>query len=227
MTAPRHQPARADVRLYSVEIGTSAQTVAKMLRVLFPDATTVLDSTWGKGRFWDGNTAVRVTGLDMSPHGRPSVLGDFTRLPFDDEAFDVVVLDPPYQWDEGKRKRSIMGLRFSTYRDEAHAREIVQAGATEAWRVARLGILVKVQNFCHASLPVRMTRWVEDVLPHPPYGEVHQARTSTLKVMDPKWSDQLSVYSRSTTFLAFRHGDQRHKRRAPAQQLALLEEAAS
>lgn len=37
------------------------------------------------------------------------------------------------------------------------------------------------------------------------------------KLLDPKWGEQLSAYSNSATFLAYRHGDQRHiRRRRPA-----------
>lgn len=203
-------------RLYSVETGTSAQTVAKMLRVLFPDAGTVLDATWGIGRFWKGtpSTGLRVIGLDLSPHGRPDVLGDFTRLPFVDGAFDVCIYDPPYLSDTSRKTASIMDRRFGSYRSEREARSTVQAGAAEAWRVSRLGILVKVQDHCHASLFVDMQGWVRDAIPVPTYGKVEQVRP--VKLLDPKWSDQLSVWSNSAAFLAFRRGDQRHVRRATA-----------
>lgn len=226
MTAPRHRPARADVRLYSVETGTSAQTVAKMLRVLFPDALTVLDSTWGKGRFWDGNTAVRVTGLDMSPHGRPAVLGDFTRLPFADEAFDVCVYDPPYLTDVSKAGTSAMGRRFGAYQSDDDIEASIGYGCREAWRVARCGVIVKVAQHTHESRFVDMQGWVREALGHALYGQVEQLR-QTAKMVGSNWSsDQLSVWCNSATFMAYRHGDQRHKRRAPAQ-LALLMDPAS
>lgn len=209
---------REEGRLYTVETGTSAQTVAKMLRVLFPDALTVLDATWGTGKFWLPNSPYHLVGLDRSGHGRPSVLGDFTKLPFADNRFDVVIFDPPYQWDEGKTKRSVVGRRFATYTGEQDAWSTITAGALEAWRVGRLGIIVKIQDYTHASKPVRLSRWVEGALPEEPYATVHQARLNT--ITDPKWSDQLSPRANSTTFLAFRHGDQRHVRRKPA--LSLL-----
>ena len=54
-------------RLYTIEDGTSAQAVARLLAVLFPDARTVLDATYGHGRFWDGTAPVEVTGMDLDP----------------------------------------------------------------------------------------------------------------------------------------------------------------
>lgn len=200
-------------RLYSVEVGTSAQTVAKMLRVLFPDVVTVLDATWGTGKFWGApGDHLSVMGLDISPHGRPDVLGDFTRLPFRDGAVDVVVFDPPFISHASKAGTSKVDRRFGSYRSEAEALATVQAGACEAWRVARLGVIVKVQNHIHASVYVDMEAWVRDALAMPVYGHVEQVRPS--KIIAPTWSDQLSVWSNSSTFLAFRRGSQMHIRRS-------------
>ena len=205
-------------RLMSVETGTSARTIAKMLRVLFPDALRVLDATWGSGRFWSPHFGARskhVVGLDLSPHGRPDVLGDFTRLPFRDDAFDVVVYDPPYLSDTSKAGTSKMDQRFASYRSEDEAHATVQAGAREAWRVARLGCLVKIQGHIHASRYVDMEAWIRAALDGwPLYGRVEQVRP--VKLLGANWTDQLSVWSNSATFLAFRHGDQRHVRRRRA-----------
>jgi hypothetical protein len=87
-------------------------------------------------------------------------------------------------------------------------------GALEAWRVSRLGVIVKVQNYIHASKLVHMTRWVEDAIPSPLYDELHLVNPRKLIV--PSWGEQLSVYRNHSTFLLFRHGDQRHIRRRPA-----------
>lgn len=206
--------------LYSVERGKSARTIASMLAVLFPDSETVLDATYGSGRFWDGSSPVHVTGLDLNPKRARDVCADFTRLPFLASAFDVVIFDPPYHTDTSKKTTSIMDGLFGSFDTMADLRAAVEQGSREAWRCSRVGVIVKVQNYTHASRSVRMTRWVEDVMPHDAYGEVHQRHTNKLK--DPKWNDQLSVYSVNTTFLAYRHGDQRHIRRRRPAQLPLL-----
>lgn len=197
--------------LYSVEDGTSARAVARLIAVLFPDATAALDMTYGSGRFWDGSAPVAVTGLDINPSRARDVCGDFTRLPFVDGAFDLAIFDPPYHTDMGRGKASVMGARFGTYPTLLHLENAVKAGAREAWRVSRLGILVKVQTYVHASRLVRMTRWVEDAVPADLYDEMHlKARN---KILDPKWGDQLSVYRNHATFLAFRKDGATHKRR--------------
>lgn len=207
----RGQGDRGD-RVYTTQKLTNAKAVDGLLRVIFPDAETVLDATYGKGMFWRGvKPSVRVVGLDRNPAGHPHVVGDFTALPFADGAFDVCIFDPPYQWDMGRGKGSIIGNLFGTYESERHARETVQLGAQEAWRTARLGVLVKVQNYIHASRLVHMTRWIEDAIPSPLYDELHLI--TPRKLICPRWGSQLSVYRNHSTFLAFRRGDQRHIRR--------------
>ncbi len=199
----------------SIEPGPSARVIARMLAVLFPDAKSVLDTTWGKGNFWSPKypTGATVTGLDRDPERARDLVGDFRDLKdIANNSYDVCVFDPPFLTDVSKTNPGVMGTRFASFETEAELIDAVTRGCAEAWRVARLGIIVKVQNHVHQSRSVRMTRWVEDVLPVPAYGEVHTVRTSG-KIRSPKWGTQLSVYSNHASYLAFRHGDQRHVRR--------------
>jgi hypothetical protein len=212
-------PERALIeRLYSVEMGSSAQTVAKMLRVLFPDATTALDMTYGSGNFWKGAPSFSVVGIDIDPDRARDVCADFTQLPFAADTFDVAIFDPPYLADVSVKNPGIVGRRFGSYARQVHVHAAVRRGMREAWRVARIGVIVKVQIHTHASLLVDMEGWVRESIGAPLYGRVEQVRP--VKLTDPKWTDQLSVWSNSATFLAYRKGDQRHIRRQPA---ALLE----
>lgn len=206
MTAPTPALRRASV-------GPSSETVAGLMAVCFPDAATILDATWGRGRFWVG-TSLDVTGVDISPHGRPAVVADFTRLPFRDGAFDVCVFDPPYLTETGRD--SLVAARFGSYPTIPALQAAVQAGAREAWRVSRLGVIVKVMDYCHASRLVRMTRWVEDAIPADLYDYVNLESRS--KPEDPKWrrvdTRQLSVRSNATTWLVWRKDGPVHRRRA-------------
>ena len=78
-------------RLHSIEYGTNAEVTAKMLRVLFPETETILDMTYGSGKFWGDAPPWRVTGVDLNPERARDVCADFTRLPFVDGAFDVAM----------------------------------------------------------------------------------------------------------------------------------------
>jgi hypothetical protein len=197
-------------RLRTIEDGSSAWAVARLLAVLFPDARTVLDMTYGSGNFWDGSAPVVVTGMDRNPARARDVCADFTRLPFKAGAFDVAIFDPPYITDAGVA--SVMRARFGSFRNVAELRAAVEAGAREAWQVSRLGVIVKTQNYKHASRFVHMTRWVEDALaPAELYDELHLR--SPAKIEDGKWRDQLSLRSAHSTFSIFRHDGPIHRRR--------------
>jgi hypothetical protein len=201
-------------RLYTVLDGTSTEAITGLLDVCFPDATTALDVTYGNGSFWDGTTHAHVTGLDINPDRAPDVVGDFRALPFADGSFDVCVFDPPYHTDMGRGKASVMGSRFGTFATLPELKEAVEQGCREAWRVARLGVIVKVQDYIHASRAVWMSRWVQDALPVEPYDFLHLTRRH--KIVDPKWREQLSVYRNHTTFWVYRKDSNVHRRRWPA-----------
>jgi hypothetical protein len=204
-------------RLYSVTTGSNARVVADILRVLFPDARTVLDTTYGKGRFWSPKhpVDVAVTGLDLDPARARDRVADFRNLAdFADESHDVGVFDPPYQWDMSKRKPSRMGARFGTYRSEGEARTSIQSGAREVWRTSRLGIIVKVQDHVHSQRVAWLSDWVKDVIPVEPFDQVHLARRQ--KMRDPKWRRQLSVWRNHATFWIFRKDGQIHRARRRA-----------
>lgn len=199
-------------RLRTVEDGTSAWAVARLLAVLFPDALTALDMTYGSGNFWDGTAHVSVIGMDRNPARARDVCADFTRLPFAAGAFDVAIFDPPYITDAGRD--SVMRARFGSFRNVAELRAAVEAGCREAWRVSRLGIIVKTQNHKHASRFVHMTRWVEGAVPAELYDELHLRSPS--KIEDGKWGEQLSLRSAHATFSIFRHDGPIHRRRRPS-----------
>jgi hypothetical protein len=174
-----------------------AEVVAAMLRVLFPDARTALDLTPGRGNFWDGTAHVEVTASGA----------DFRCLPHADGAFDVAIFDPPHLADGGAN--GVMARRFGTYRD-ADLEPTIRRGCREAMRVGRLGCIVKVTDQTHAQRFQDQSGWVRDEL-GVPYDVVHQVRPRNLG--DAKWRHVFSARSNGAVYLAFRHGDQRHRAR--------------
>jgi hypothetical protein len=180
--------------------------------VLFPDAATALDVTYGSGAFWDGSAHVSVRAHDGDPTRAPDGVVDFRDLSrYQDDEFDVVLFDPPHLADAGD---SIMRERFGTYEQKELELTMCQ-GAVEAWRVARMGVVIKVTDHVHGlpdALFRRQTGWVIEAIGQEPYDVVHQVRTSPL--VDPKWQQQLSAYNNGSTYLIFRKGDQFHIRRS-------------
>lgn len=194
---------------FSQDLPTAA-IVSLVLRVFFPDAKTALDVTYGSGNFWDGSAHVQVTAHDLDPSRAPHGAVDFTDLGYADRSYDVVLVDPPHLADSSDG--AIMAERFGTY-PEAQLAEAIGGGAREAWRVARLGIVVKITDHVHASRYQMESDWVRNALDGiEPYDVVHQVRPGAL--VDPKWGDQMSAYNNGSTYMIFRKDGPLHKRRS-------------
>lgn len=71
----------------------------------------ILDATVNAGRCWRGSKR-RVIGMDIEPKHKPGVVGDNTRMPFRNEAFDVVVYDPPHIPNQGSDRTKDFNTRF-------------------------------------------------------------------------------------------------------------------
>lgn len=196
--------------LQTIMEGTSTEVIDGLITVLFPDAESIYDPTYGNGVFWKGFLHP-VLGSDILPTRSPDLVADFTRLPFKDETFDLVVFDPPFQTDMGKNKPSVMGKRFATYPTILELKWAVLQGVLECWRTCKLGIIVKVQDYNHANKKVWMSDWIREAIPVDPYDVVYlkQAR----KMNDPKWKNQLSVRTNHSTFWVYRKDGPIHKKR--------------
>lgn len=66
-----------------------------------------------------GGTAEIGTRVDLNPLVEPDVVADAHQLPFDDESFDAVILDPPYSDEQARALYQTPPLRPSTYISEA------------------------------------------------------------------------------------------------------------
>jgi hypothetical protein len=206
---PESRPMRETPLLrFSQDLPTPT-IVSLILRVFFADASTALDVTYGSGNFWDGSSHVAVTAHDLDPLRAPHGVLDFTRLPYADSSYDVVLADPPHIADAGDE--SIMAERFGTYATE-QLDVVIRNGVSEAWRVARLGIVVKITDHVHARRYQLESDWVREALGGlEPYDVIHQVRSGAL--IDPKWGKQMSAYNNGSTYLVFRTDGPIHKAR--------------
>jgi SAM-dependent methyltransferase len=98
--------------LASVWYGEDSELLEKLLN-FYPrkKPSKILDATVNRGRFWKGSKR-QVTGLDIDPRYRPTVVGDNANMPFPNESFDVVVYDPPHIPNQGKDKSKDFNTRF-------------------------------------------------------------------------------------------------------------------
>ena len=61
---------------------------------------------WGKKRLWLFSGSFKDADgvmVDINPEVKPSIVADCEHLPFKDEMFDFVLLDPPYSEEEAKK----------------------------------------------------------------------------------------------------------------------------
>jgi SAM-dependent methyltransferase len=126
----------------------------------------VLDMCCGTRMFWFRRDDPRVLCVDnrredhevadssMSGGVRrfsidPDVLADFTRLPFGDGSFDLVVFDPPHFRSNGST--GWLGKKYGTLPDDWAS--LPRRGFSEGFRVLRpRGVLVL--KWCSAEVPV-------------------------------------------------------------------------
>lgn len=186
----------------------SAEAVRRLVHLAFRDAHTALDLTYGHGRFWTDPLppGLTVTGNNLDPSSSTALHLDFTATSLPDSAFDLIVYDPPHIADAGQS--GIMGSRYGTIRGTAALREMIQAGTREAWRIASVGILVKVADHAHQGEHLALSDWVKAVVPTPPYTVLHTYRPTYLR--DGKHRVTRVPRSNGATWLTFRKAGHRH-----------------
>lgn len=128
----------------SVITGNNADLLAA-IAPLYLHGRTVLDVTYGRGRWWTKYRPESLVFHDLAIDGV-----DFTDLPYDDKSFDVVCYDPPYQHGTGSSSSSFQHQhRFGTnrYRNERELTDLMIEGLKEALRVSADLVLAKSMRF--------------------------------------------------------------------------------
>jgi hypothetical protein len=147
---PDHAPDRSVGPLFgSVQTGTNAALIATIAPTYLTGS--VLDTTYGRGKWWERFTPDPFTFHDLAIDGV-----DFRDLPHDDRSFDAVCFDPPYlpqggvtspaQRDQDFRNR--FGLTEPRSGDEL--RQMLTAGMTECARVTDRWLLVKCNDYTNS-----------------------------------------------------------------------------
>jgi len=136
------------------------------------DTATILDMCCGSRMFWFDKEDPRAVFSDIRAEehklcdGRhlvisPDVIADFRALPFANDAFPVVVFDPPHLKRAGENswmRKKYGALDKTTWRDD------LRDGFAEAFRVLRPhGVLVFKWN--ETQIPVSQVIALTDVKP--------------------------------------------------------------
>jgi len=188
---------------------TSHEPTRCLVHFAFRDCSTAIDLTHAHGGCWHDPLppGLRLTTNNLDPASVADLHLDYTATGLAVASFDLAVFDPIHLADGGRA--SIMARRFGTVRGTAALREGIMAGALEAWRVAAVGILVKVTDHSHGGEFLSQSDWVKAAIPVHPYFVLHTYRGGHLR--DGKHRVQRVPRSNGAVYLAFRKDGHRHK----------------
>lgn len=195
--------------LETIRRGNTAACVRDIFTIHFPDAQTVLDTTYGAGRFWKWNHELKVTGVDIDPPGPVSLVGDYRDLPFSPGSFDVMCFDPPFIFSKGLR-RVIGTKRFFMSAEQADPEHRTWASQTlqlprnpvdllshyrrifDQRHIANRGLIVKGQDLI-VSRPDWWSFHVYNLAIEMGLGEptdILIQHSPAARMRDPRWKNQ-------------------------------------
>jgi hypothetical protein len=187
---------------------SSAEATRRYIHLAFRDAHTAIDLTAAHGGFWKPPVppGLAVTTNNLDPSSRADLHLDFTDTGLPDDSYDLAVYDPPHLADLGAD--SIMGKRFGSAMGSDGLDRLVTAGVREAWRIARVGILVKLADSSHGSEFLQLSRWVAEQFDAQPYFVAHTTRPP---LEDGKWKVQRVPRSNGAVYLVWRKDGHQHR----------------
>lgn len=137
----------------------NGQLIEQVLDLYAPKSDTrklrVADVTWGKGVFWRNIDLTRFDFHKSDILTVPEAPYDFRALPYTDQSFDLIALDPPYAHNPGKMIVDANYRNAETTRGMYHNDiiNLYRDGMREAYRVLCKGghLLVKCQDEVESS----------------------------------------------------------------------------
>jgi hypothetical protein len=146
----------------SVQTGTNADLIATIAPLYLTGS--VLDVTYGEGKWWDRFTPDPFTFHDL--HKVDGV--DFRALPHEDRSFDAVCFDPPYVPQGGTSTKGCaedFRDRYGLLEESTPwwvTKALVEDGLAECARVTRGWLLVKCSDFVSGGEFHLGHRWMMD-----------------------------------------------------------------
>lgn len=132
----------------SVQDGTNADLI-RTIAPLYLDGASVMDVTYGRGKWWDQWRPASLIAHDLALDGV-----DFRALPEADRSVDVVCYDPPYipqgGYDTSTERAFTDGFGL-TSRSRSDLWELMESGLAECARVAGKWVLAKCCDFTNGG----------------------------------------------------------------------------
>lgn len=139
----------------AVVTGDNSDLIAAVASLYAKGGDTVADLTWGKGVFWRKAQHLLVTGSDIvTVSERPY---DLRNTPYEDESFDIAVLDPPYIHSPGKHTTDARYQNAATTKGflQKDILKLYADGMREGQRIAKRQVWVK----CKDQVQSAVQRW--------------------------------------------------------------------
>jgi len=145
--------------IYSSVCGNNDLLINQVVEFYVRAGSKIADVTYGKGVFW---RKVNLKDYIFHPSDIltcPKTPYDFRALPYKDEAYDVVVFDPPYVHNPGQLIVDANYKNRDTTRGMYHddILDLYASGMREAWRVLKQGGQLWVK--CKDELESSTQRW--------------------------------------------------------------------
>jgi hypothetical protein len=148
-----------------------------------------------------------VTSNNLDPRAATDLHLDFTATGLAAGSYDLVVYDPPHVADGGVS--GIMTQRYGSIRTTSALRELIEAGAREAWRVSSAGVIVKVTEHHHGGRFLDQSAWIAQALGVPLYTKLSTVRTAGL-MSSGRWKAERVPRSNGAVYLVYRHDGPAH-----------------
>lgn len=187
----------------------SDEAVRRLLHLALRDAGSCLDLTYGAGRCWSDPLppGLSLTTNNIDPDAATDLHLDYRGTGLPDGYRGAVLFDPPHTADNGKTGLFWARYGGTTKGNLALIQDVV-CGALESWRLASVGLVVKVIDASHGHEWVSLSDAVKAVIPVRPYFEMRTIRRVPIK--DTKHRVQRVPKNNASVYVVFRKDGHRH-----------------
>ena len=135
--------------------GGNEHLIQNVCEIYAPAGIKIADVTYGKGIFW---RKTNIEKYEFYPSDIKTGV-DFRKLPYKNESFDVVVLDPPYAHTPGKKFMTADTYNSQTTEKLTHLDiiDLYDKGIAEAYRILKYGGLLWLK--CQDEIESGKQKW--------------------------------------------------------------------